>query len=136
MITAQTIKVTALSSHEKLVMYKLFEQYYSSVTLERFHSDLESKHYSILLRSNDNQIQGFTTLEVVSISENPKEGIALYSGDTILHHDYWGDQTLPWAWCRLAGNFKAKSPETPLYWFLIVKGHRTYRYLPVFTRTG
>jgi hypothetical protein len=27
-----------------------------------------------------------------------------------------------------------QSPEVPLYWLLIVKGHRTYRFLPTFAR--
>ena len=134
MINSQITKVADLNDHEKSAMYTLFEQYYSSINLRRFHNDLESKHYSILLRSDDNQIQGFTTIEIVPISENKTDGIALYSGDTILHHDYWGDQTLPWAWCKLAGEIKAQLPDATLYWFLIVKGHRTYRYLPVFSR--
>jgi hypothetical protein len=28
---------------------------------------------------------------------------------------------------------KAEVPDLPLYWFLIVKGHRTYRYLSAFS---
>ena len=138
MINSQIVNIGDLSNHEKAMMYALFECYYSAVTLEQFHSDLETKHYCILLKSVDEKIQGFTTLEVIPFSDNgdtwTSSGVALYSGDTILHHDYWGDQTLPWAWCKLAGKLKAQAPEIPLYWFLIVKGHRTYRYLPVFTR--
>lgn len=142
MINSQIIKVNDLTSEHKAAMYALFENYYTAVNPEQFHEDLDSKHYSILLTSDNGKIQGFTTLEIISIgdsssncmSSNTPEGIALYSGDTILHRDYWGDQTLPWAWCKLAGEIKAQSLNTPLYWFLIVKGHRTYRYLPVFSR--
>ncbi|WP_419650260.1 hypothetical protein [Thiolapillus sp.] len=47
---------------------------------------------------------------------------------------FWGEQTLPRAWCRFAGHLKAQEPQLPLYWLLIVKGHRTYRYLKVFSR--
>lgn len=134
MINSQIIKADDLNGYDKSAMYKLFEKYYSAVDVDSFYEDLASKHYSILLRSDDEEIQGFTTLEIVPVSNNRDDGVALYSGDTILHHDYWGDQTLPWAWCKLAGELKAQSPSVPLYWFLIVKGHRTYRYLPVFTR--
>jgi hypothetical protein len=35
---------------------------------------------------------------------------------------------------RLAGAIKAAEPGVPLYWFLIVKGHRTFRYLSAFSR--
>ena len=33
----------------------------------------------------------------------------------------------------LPGAVKAQVPDCPLYWFLIVKGHRTYRYLSAFS---
>ena len=119
-------------------MYNLFKSYYAAVSYEQFINDLNAKHCSILLKSKNGEIQGFTTLEIISVkecdSEKEFDGTALYSGDTILHHDYWGDQTLPWAWCKLAGEIKAQLPDATLYWFLIVKGHRTYRYLPVFSR--
>lgn len=150
MINSQVIKVNDLTSQHKSAMYELFKNYYTAVSPEQFHDDLDSKHCSILLKSDNDKIQGFTTLEIIPIeanssnrssndlysseTNNTPEGTALFSGDTILHHDYWGDQTLPWAWCKLAGEIKAQSPNTPLYWFLIVKGHRTYRYLPVFSR--
>jgi hypothetical protein len=42
---------------------------------------------------------------------------------------------LAFSWLRLAGAIKAERPDEPLYWFLISKGHRTYRYLSAFSRT-
>jgi hypothetical protein len=39
------------------------------------------------------------------------------------------------AFCRFAGAIKAADPEWPLYWLLISKGHRTYRYLHLFARS-
>ena len=59
----------------------------------------------------------------------------IFSGDTIIDHPYWGEQTLALAFCRFAGAIKASRPALPLYWLLISKGHRTYRYLHVFART-
>src|SRR5476651_1954199 len=32
-----------------------------------------------------------------------------------------------------SGRVKAEAAEFPLYWLLIVKGHRTYRYLSLFS---
>jgi len=43
-------------------------------------------------------------------------------------------QDLVAAWGRLTGAVKADAPDVPLYWFLLVKGHRTYRYLKTFYR--
>src|SRR6185295_20406547 len=45
-----------------------------------------------------------------------------------------GEQALSDAFCRLAGALKAMEPATPLYWFLISKGYRTFRYLSLFSR--
>ena len=58
---------------------------------------------------------------------------SLFSGDTIIEQAFWGEQTLPYRWIELAGQIKATDPDTPLYWLLISKGHRTYRYMPGFT---
>jgi len=33
------------------------------------------------------------------------------------------------------GELHRQAPAVPLYWFLIVKGHRTYKYLPAFARS-
>ena len=33
------------------------------------------------------------------------------------------------------GQIKREAPDMPLYWFLLVKGHRTFKYLPVFGRS-
>jgi hypothetical protein len=56
----------------------------------------------------------------------------VYSGDTIIRQDCWGQQALPAAWLRRMGKLREEEPSTPLYWFLLVKGHRTYRFLPSF----
>ena len=54
------------------------------------------------------------------------------SGATIIDSDHWGSQALAFNWIRRAGRLHAEAPDRRLFWFLIVKGHRTYRYLPAF----
>ena len=39
------------------------------------------------------------------------------------------------AWNQRMGEIKRQYPERSFYWFLLVKGHRTFRYMPVFGRT-
>ena len=115
-------------------MYDLYYQYYDSTNQDIFYKDLTQKDYVIILKDDTEKIQGFSTLAVLKFEfEEPHQ--AIFSGDTIINHEYWGEQTLSLAWCRLAGQIKAEAPEQPLYWFLIVKGYRTYRYLPVFAKT-
>jgi len=115
-------------------MYRLFVHYYGGSSRSMFIEDLQGKDYCLLLENDHSRLCGFTTL---AVSEHQVEGRrlrSLFSGDTIIHHEYWGSQVLPRAWCRLAGRIKSQAPDLPLYWFLIVKGHRTYRYLKLFSR--
>jgi hypothetical protein len=115
-------------------MYALFEQYYDAVSMEQFVNDLESKTLAILLHDHDGVFQGFSTIEVIHFETEGDPAIALYSGDTIINHQCWGEHQLAEAWCYFAGQIKQQYPDVPLYWFLLVKGHRTYRLLPAFTR--
>lgn len=114
-------------------MFDLFSGYYDGADPARFLSDLQDKQQVILLYDRERVLRGFSTLAVVQQDHNGRALRAVFSGDTIVHHAYWGEQTLAFAWIRLAGRIKAERPEQPLYWFLIVKGHRTYRYLHAFT---
>ena len=127
--------IESLDSDLRSDMFALFEQYYDAVTPEQFLRDLESKTIAILLTGDDGVLQGFSTLEIIHFETEDGPAMALYSGDTIISHEYWGEQTLSYAWCFFAGQVKHQHPDIPLYWFLIVKGHRTYRYLPAFTRS-
>jgi hypothetical protein len=115
-------------------MFALFKQYYDAVNIEQFLRDLESKTIAILLQDSNGDLQGFSTLEILFFETGDGPALAIYSGDTIISHEHWGEQQLSYAWCYFAGQIKAQYPDLPLYWFLIVKGHRTYRYLPAFTR--
>lgn len=115
-------------------MYSLYAHYYEGTSWGLFQQDLSSKDYVIILWDEQYKIQGFSTLAVLKFEFAGQPQQAIFSGDTIISHLYWGEQTLPLAWCRLAGTIKATALEQPLYWFLIVKGYRTYRYLPLFTK--
>jgi len=114
-------------------MFDLYFQYYAGTSATLFNSDLKQKDYVILLWNESHQLQGFSTVQLINFEFNHQPIRAIFSGDTIIHNDYWGEQTLPLAWCRLSGKIKAENTELPLYWFLIVKGYRTYRYLPIFS---
>lgn len=131
---AETITVLQLKTEWIELMYSLYARYYDGTSWELFQQDLSNKDYTILLWDEQHKIQGFSTLSVLKFEFAGQPQQAIFSGDTIISHLYWGEQTLPLAWCRLAGKIKASALEQPLYWFLIVKGYRTYRYLPVFTK--
>jgi hypothetical protein len=57
---------------------------------------------------------------------------ALFSGDTIIDRQHWGDQALAHVWGRFALSLIDGLADGELYWFLISKGYKTYRFLPLF----
>ncbi|MDQ6684578.1 MAG: hypothetical protein M3Z16_05565 [Pseudomonadota bacterium] len=122
-----------LGSDDVAAMYALFDRYYEGGSAEVFAVDLAGKSHVIELRDEADVLCGFSTLAVFSVEHEGRRVRALFSGDTIIDQAHRGEQTLPRAFCRFAGALAASEP-TPLYWLLISKGHRTYRYLHAFAR--
>lgn len=115
-------------------MFRLLSRYYAQVSIEQFALDLAQKNFVLRLYGKRGELCGFTTLQEFPVEFNGAPKRIIFSGDTIIDRAYWGQKALVAHWCRLTGMLKGLSPETPLYWFLICKGHRTYRFLPCFFR--
>lgn len=122
-----------VSDGDVAAMYRLYAEYYADTSPNLFRSDLDDKDYVIELR-NGASLRGFSTLALMNYEIAGDPCRAIFSGDTIIDRRYWGEQALPQAFCRYAGTVKAQRADLPLFWFLISKGHRTYRYLSVFAR--
>ena len=133
-LNAEVLAVARLSEPTQAAMYALYETYYEAISPEGFHADLNDKDEAILLRDERESLQGFSTLSVQSFEFQGKEHRAIFSGDTIVSRCHWGQQSLAFTWIRHAGRIKAQAQRVPLYWFLITKGHRTYRYLRTFSK--
>lgn len=114
-------------------MYHLYSQYYDCTNQVTFRKDLKDKNKALIITHHD-QIVGFSTILQYQTQFKGKHLQIIYSGDTIMKQQYWGNPILAFAWLKFAGTAKAEYPTLPLYWFIIVKGHRTYRYLPVFSK--
>lgn len=125
---------TELSIQQRNDMWALYQSCYDASSPELFLSDL-SKKTEVLLLSQHGQLVGFTTLETFPWQRGGLSLKVLYSGDTIVDPSHWGQQALAFAWIRRVGQIKHEQPQLPLYWLLIVKGHRTFKYLPTFSRT-
>ena len=112
-------------------MFALFAQHYRDIHRFNFERDLDAKDHVLLLRDEEDLV-GFTTIEVEKFVFQGRALTVIFSGDTIVDPAYWGEQELARAWLGLVGGLSRQSGAGDLYWFLIVKGHRTYRYLPAF----
>jgi len=133
-LTAQVLPAEEVDEALERGMYALFERYYAATSPDVFHHDLRDKHHVIVLRDDAGGLRGFTTLAIDDFTFAGRPRRAVFSGDTIIDQEFWGEQALAFAWTEFAGRLKARQPDLPLYWFLICKGFRTYRYLPAMTR--
>ena len=113
-------------------MWALYRRFYSGTRRELFERDLAQKDSLLLLHDAEQRIQGFSTIHVGLTEFEGAPVRFVFSGDTIVDRAYWGSQALAFTWLRYVGELKRERPELPLFWFLIVKGHRTFRYLPAF----
>ena len=115
-------------------MASLYLDNFDGSSRKVFIADLKDKDEAILLHANG-RLAGFTTLKVFERRWKGEAVRIVYSGDTIVHREHWGQQQLAFAWISRIGGIKREAPATPLYWFLLVKGHRTFKYLAVFAKS-
>jgi hypothetical protein len=125
-------KVPELAPAQRLKMQDLYLSCYDATSPEIFQSDLESKSETQMLYHRD-ELVGFSTYLFYDWSEQTAR--IVFSGDTIIHPDHWGKQGQLLEWLGRMGEFEREAPKIPLYWFLIVKGHRTFRILPIFAKS-
>lgn len=135
-LSGRVERVEGLSAVERRHMYTLLNNYFTNVTRVHFEQDLVEKEWVVILADAvTGQIQGFSTLMRLSVTVDNQPVVAFFSGDTIIHRDYWGEVELPRLWGRhvftLAETICA---EARVFWFLISSGYKTYRFLPVFFR--
>jgi len=129
----EVVSISDITSSERNRMFDLMSENYDGIKRETFERDLSEKSDIILLTdSNDLRIQGFSTLVVLEELVRGVKTRALFSGDTIINREYWGDTELEHHWGKYAFSLIDKNPGVPLFWFLMSKGYKTYRFLPVF----
>lgn len=134
-LRAEIIPITALGADRRTEMFQLMDQYYEGMKREVFESDLSEKRWVIqLVDAETEKLRGFSTQMVLELQIGERPIRALFSGDTIVERSCWGRGVLAEAWGRLALALIGAYPSDPLIWFLISKGYKTFRYLPVFFR--
>lgn len=126
-LVAKTIPLHMLTPKHIGEMYKVYNKYYGNVTKEVFENDLSSKNHVIVLTDKiDGEIKGFSTILDYHFELGGKKVKGVFSGDTIIEKEYWGGSALQMAFIMYMFKEKIKKPFSPLYWFLISKGYKTY----------
>ena len=128
------VPVPLLRATQRTAMAQLYLASYEATSESTFLRDLAVKDEALLLYSAG-QLVGFTTLRFYERSWEGETRRIVYSGDTVVERDHWGQQSLAFAWIQRLGQLWRERPGWPLYWFLLVKGHRTFRFLPAFAHS-
>lgn len=129
---ASIVKQSSLPEAIKEQMLTLLQAYYDHVRKEVFYKDLSQKDWVILLNNTEEGVVGFSTVQLISLEVNKKEHLYVFSGDTIIKEEARNPHGLTAAFIHLMYALINKHAEKPLYWFLISKGYRTYRFLPLY----
>lgn len=116
-----------ISVQEVREMFKVFCRYYENTSLEQFISDLGRKSGAFIIRRKiDDAIVGFSTMGIYHMEVDGKKIRGIFSGDTILEKEYWGNRAMNAAFVKRLVWEALKDPFTPQYWFLISKGYKTF----------
>ena len=88
------IKRDDLTIREEKEMFLLMDTFYDHMNEDIFLDDLNKKHYCILLKNKAGEIMGFSTQQILSFEIDGESIHGVFSGDTIIHKDYWGSMEL------------------------------------------
>lgn len=132
-LASRLVPIAEVTRGERAQMFALMDRYYENVARARFEADLEEKQWVILVvDSASGNVRGFSTQVLLDAAPAGRPIRALFSGDTIVARDIRGQNPLAHEWGLLALALIDAHPGTELFWFLISKGYKTYRFLPVF----
>lgn len=133
MLRGRVIDVPLLTQAQRCAMFQLFETHFLHATRDGFSRDLDEKQWAILIEDEQSGlIRGFSTQMILEVPHQGQILRSLFSGDTVIDRDAWGDQALARTWGRFTLALADRFFPDPLYWLLISKGYKTYRFLPLF----
>lgn len=123
-------RINELTTGEIEQMFALMNLFYDHMKFETFTKDLHEKQTCIILLDEKKNIKGFSTQKTISLHIDGKYIHGVFSGDTIIHKDNWGSWALFQTFAR---HFIEESQKyDDFFWFLISKGYKTYKILPLF----
>jgi hypothetical protein len=126
-VTADYFSRYEISGPELEEMYNVFRRYYRNTEVKTFKNDLDKKNGAFILRDKKTRkIVGFSTILEMKMKINGKRVLGIFSGDTIIEEEYWGNNPLNSMMVKFLLKKLITHPFTPVYWFLISKGYKTY----------
>jgi hypothetical protein len=128
MLKGKIIKVKNLSDEQIKNMYSIMTKYFDNIIESVFYDDLSKKEDAVLLCDENDIIHGFTSIAIFPYDECTQ---LIFSGDTIIEKEHWGNNNLQPIWINNA-LAHAEEFDGKTYWLLLSKGYKTYEFLPAF----
>lgn len=119
-----------LTESDSQRMYEILCEHFADVDRKVFDSDLREKSWVVLVEDDRGEIQGFSTLQRMTLLANGRRVHAFFSGDTVLSNAIMGDASWIPVWTRHVFGEAARLAPEKSYWLLLTATHRTYRILP------
>lgn len=108
-------------------MYEVYRRYYENISLEVFSRDMVEKNGVFVIEERaSGRTVGFSTLKVMDMEVAGQKVTGVFSGDTIIEKEFWGNKVLQFQFFLRLIREKLKRPGRPLFWLLISKGYKTY----------
>ena len=123
-LRARTVPIASVTPAQRTRLWTLFSEAYEDVNEAVFLADFASKDHVILL--DDGELQGFSTLREVEVDLDGRVHLGMFSGDTVVAQQYWGDRTLGRAFLSHLFWRRLRALHRPYWWILISKGYKTY----------
>lgn len=131
----EVLRIKDLDQQTKVEMYQLFLRQFEEISLTDFICDLKEKNWLLLLRREDSSLIGFSSMHFYQTFIKGQRLAVVYSGDTVVDASSWGDSALSYNWMGAIDYLRRQHNVDRVYWFLLVSGYRTYRFLPVYSKS-
>lgn len=124
------VRPAALSRQQRDQMFALLSRFFSAVRRDRFEADLAEKDWVLLLTSPcGTRIDGFSSLAMWRTEVRGQQVCALFSGDSVIAQDRWGESGLPRAVTTLALDTARRQRDQPVYWLILTCAFRAFHTL-------
>jgi len=127
------MKVGDLDHGTRSAMYRLFCSQFCNVSADQFERDLASKNWVLLVTDSGSKLSGFSSMHVYDTTFRNEDLTLIYSGDTVVDSRTWNNSALSYYWMGAIDWLRRHYGKESVYWFLLVSGYRTYRFLPVYS---
>src|SRR5262249_53059935 len=91
-----------------------------------FFRDLDEKDGVLLARDQAGRVRGFSTYQRFDGVVGGRRYVAMFSGDTIMDREHWGDLALHRGYFGMWITLRRQVPLVPLFWSRISKGYKPY----------